>query len=226
MEVGAKVVIATAQPVMGKLYLGLMNQWFRAVLPVALRQTALNSLIGYVCQPEKPGEIRWEIDHDEFNNEYANLLSRYVGQNREFPRAAFESRLALVPVTAPPSNDPFVQKILDINHHKRIPPAIREYHSTIETIDRDFREHTTDHSRLLNYRYTVTQRFEMEYEDACLGSPLDEAAAKRFYNSTMSASPPDFVGYADSPDWFRNGLLHTLMNDESQNYQWRLVADE
>ncbi|WP_236478101.1 hypothetical protein, partial [Escherichia coli] len=59
---------------------------------------------------------------------------------------------------------------------------------------------------------------------ACMGASVDSAAARLFYNTTMSSTPPNFAGYLDSPDWFRNGLLHALMNDEEQSYQWKLVA--
>ena len=120
--------------------------------------------------------------------------------------------------------DPFVRKMMDIDHGQRVPMAIRDYHSALDTIDKEFREYTGNSKRFRIFRQTVVDRFELSYENACMGAILDNAAARYFYNTTMGATPPNFSGFVDSPDWFRNGLLHALMNDEEQTYQWKLVA--
>jgi hypothetical protein len=217
-----KVVIDAGQPVMSTLFSELANSWFRAV-PEVRRTTALNSLIGFVCRPDMPTGSRWEINYEDFNKEYADLVRSHAVETREFPQAAF-NRLLETPPSIPSAPDPFIRKITDIEHHRRVPAAIRDYHSAIETIDQEFREYTGNHARLRRFSQMVTERFELTYENACMGAATDNGAARQFYNTTMNTTPPNFAGYLDSPDWFRNGLLHALMNDEEQSYQWKLVA--
>lgn len=219
-QVVAKVVIDAQQPVMSTLVSELADRWFRAV-DKSHRLTALKGLVGFICRPDMRAGTSWEVGYEEFNKEYADLVRRYTGETREFPRAAFARQSAVIhPVSA--VTDPFIRKIHHIGHHRRVSTAIRDYYSVIETIDQEFREYTGSYGRLLAFRSTVTERFELGYENACMVS-IDDAAARQFYNTTMSSAPPSFAGYVDSPDWFRNGLLHTLMNDDGQLYQWKLV---
>ena len=149
-------------------------------------------------------------------------IKRHTAEKREFPQAAFE-RIAEAVLSIPASPDPFILKIHDIGHHRHVPAAIRDYQSTIETIDQDFREYTGSHGRLRNFHRMVAERFEMAYETACMAT-VDDNSAKKFYNTTISSPAPAFPGYLDSPDWFRNGLLHALMNDGDKAYQWKLVT--
>lgn len=222
LEVIKKVVIDAGQPMMSTLFLELANRWFRPV-PEAKRATALNSLIGFVCRPDMPRGSRWEISYEYFYKEYADLVRSHGFETREFPRAAYDQALE-TPPSALAVTDPFVRKIMEIDHARKVHMAIRDYYSAIETIDKEFREYTGNHTRLRSFRQMVTDRFELSYESACMGASVDSAAARLFYNTTMSSTPPNFAGYLDSPDWFRNGLLHALMNDEEQSYQWKLVA--
>jgi hypothetical protein len=221
-EVVKKVIIDAGQPVMSALFSELANTWFRAVSEVK-QATALNSLIGFVCRPDMPTGSRWEITYQDFNKEYRDLVHAHGVETREFPHAAF-NRLQEMSLPIPTEPDPFIRKIFDIEHHRRVPTAIRDYQSVIDTIDQEFREYTGNHARLRNFRRMVIERFELTYETACTGVATDNAAARAFYNNTMVAPPPSFAGYNDSPDWFRNGLLHVLMNDDDQSYQWKLVA--
>ena len=221
-EVVKKVVIDAGQPVMSTLFTELANSCFRAV-PDARRPTALNSLIGFVCRPDMPAGSRWEISYEDFNKEYADLVRSHGVETREFPQAAF-NRLLDISHSIPHAPDLFIRKIIEIEHHRRVSAAIRDYESVIETIDQEFREYTGNHIRLRSFRKMVTERFEQTYENACGGSAIDNGASRQFYNITMTTPPPNFAGYIDSPDWFRNGLLHVLMNDDKQSYQWKLVA--
>lgn len=221
-EVVNKVVIDAAQPMMNALFSELASTWFRPV-PDEKRATALHSLIGFVCRPDMQPGASWEIAYESFNKEYSDLVHTHGVMTREFPRAAYERQLETetqIPVVA----DPFIKKLMDIDHQGRIPVAIRDYQSVIETIDEEFRNYTTNNTRLKVFRVMVSERFDLTYETACKGATTDIAAAQCFYNETMSSVPPSFAGYLDSPDWFRNGLLHTLMNDEKKLYQWKLVA--
>lgn len=217
-----KVVIDVGQPVMSTLFAELADHWFRAV-PKVKRATPLNALIGFVCRAGMPAGCQWEISQEEFDKEYVDLVHLHGAEKREFPRAVYERLLEASPAI-PPVAEPFIRKIIEIEHNRRLPAAIRDYQSVIETIDQEFREYTGNHARLRTFRQMVTERFDMAYENACAGTSTDSAAARQFYNYTMSSAPPNFSGYLDSPDWFRNGLLHVLMNDEEQSYQWKLVA--
>lgn len=221
-EVINKVVIDAAQPGVSELFNELAGHWFRPV-PEDRRAAALNSLIGFVCRADMPAGSQWEITYENFDQEYQDLVRTHGVERREFPRASYE-RLLDAPPEESVATDPFVRKILDIDHGRRVSTAIRDYHSALETIDREFREYTGNRARLRIFRQAVVDRFELSYDNACMGASVDNSAARYFYNTTMGAMPPDFSGYVDSPDWFRNGLLHALMNDEEQSYQWKLVA--
>lgn len=186
-------------------------------------QRYMNALLGFVCRSNKAIGERWEISYDEFKAEIQTLTAMYCTESREFPRAELD-RAREIPMFEE-RGDLFVQKIRQIGGSNRwVVDAIRDFEGTVNTIGQEFREYTGAHTRLKSFWGDVEKIFDHDFEKACLSLPLDEVASKRFYLATITATPPDFPGYADSPHGFRNGLLHVMMDDEDGERAWRLES--
>lgn len=188
-------------------------------------QRYINALLGFVCRPNKAttGE-RWEISYDGFKAEVETLTTTYCAESREFPRTEIDR--AIETPMSEERDDLFVQKIRQIGCSNRlVVGAIRDFEGTVSTIAQEFREYTGARMRMESFRGDVERIFDLDFEKACLSPPLDEAASRRFYLTTISTSPPSFPGYADSPHSFRNGLLHVMMDDEESERAWRLRSE-
>ena len=46
--------------------------------------------------------------------------------------------------------------------------------------------------------------------------------SKNFYDDITTEEPRDFEGFERPPEAFRNGLLHTQMDDDEKKLKWRL----
>jgi hypothetical protein len=182
----------------------------------------IDALIGLVCRPVLAGDTRWTISFDEFKVHLQYLTSIYCSASRQFPRAEFE-RLRHADF-AEMREDMFVRKIVDVGGNgKVITTAIREYEATTATIAAEFRRHTSAAMQLSEFEVEVIGVFEARHLRACLEPAHDENSSMRFYLNMIASTPPSFSGYTDSPHGFRNGVLHMTMNDQRQEYIWKVT---
>ena len=182
----------------------------------------IDALIGFVCKPEMAGDMRWTISFDEFKVHLQYLTSIHCSASLQFPRAEFE-RLRHTNFSEA-REDIFVRKIVDVGGSgKVITTAIREYEGTTATIAAEFRRHTSAALQYSEFEEEVIGVFEAGHLRACLEPAHDEHSSMRFYLNMIASTPPSFPGYTDSPHGFRNGVLHLTMNDQHQEYHWKVT---
>lgn len=182
----------------------------------------IDALIGFVCKPRTDGDKHWSISFDEFKVHYQYLTSIYCRESRQFPRAEFE-RLRRIDFSEK-REDMFVRKIVDVGGSgKVITTAIREYEGATATIAAEFRRHTSAAMQLNEFEGEVIDVFEAGHLRACMEPVHDQHSSMRFYLSMIASTPPAFPGYTDSPHGFRNGVLHLAMNDQGQEYTWKVT---
>lgn len=214
----SKFVIETSSPTKSDLYRYLEKVKAKGILPKN-KSLFVNALIGFVSRMGRHSETRWEISYDDFDKELQDLFGRLSVESREFPSTYYDS---FDSKKFPEQSDLFIKKIQDIDHGKYLSEAIKDYHSALLTTGNVLEDHVIFNSSLIKYRALVNRNFEMLYENACLEGDHTISAAKKFYNKTCTSTPPVFVGFDDSPHWYRNGILHMKMNDPAEDHEWRL----
>lgn len=218
-DVLRKSCIEATAPSPSDLYVKLLNVHAKGVLSKN-KQMFVDNLIGYVAGLGREKTQRWEITGKEFDLYLQKLKGVLCRESRAFPSAHYDE---FDPSTLPFSpHDLFVQKIHEIDHHRHVADAIHHYEAAIQTISNLFGDHTIYVKDLFAFKKSVAKTFDLEYETACLKYDPTIKQSKIFYNTTMLSHPPIFRGFEDSPPWFRNGVLHLRMNDQSDQYQWML----
>ncbi|MED5598221.1 hypothetical protein [Janthinobacterium sp. P210006] len=214
----SKIAIEASSQSKSELYRHLEKVKSKGILPKN-KSMFVNALIGFISRMGRDKGVRWEISYDDFDKELQDLYSRLSVESQAFPATYYDS---FKPEDHTKKDDLFIKKIRDIDHSKHLPQAIKEFYSSLLTTGYVLEKHVIFNSSLNKYRDLVTKNFEMLYENACLKGDHSPAATKIFYNTTCTNSPPAFIGFDDSPHWFRNGILHISMNDPAGDYEWKL----
>jgi hypothetical protein len=219
-EIVSKIVIESSQLSNSELYEKILCERSIGVLQKN-KHSFINALFGFVCRLGKSTDTSWSITYEEFDQECQNLMRTYCSESREFPTAHFddfdEQRIDV------DREDLFMIKIRDIDNSEFIPQAIRAYESTVNTIAAEFSNYSVRTKHLASYRSSVEDILRLRYKTAPRTVPGCIPSSQIFYAEMLTCEPPGFTGYDDRHSWFRNGLLHICMNDESKNYQWRLT---
>ncbi len=180
----------------------------------------LNALIGFVCLGDKKAGERWEITYEAFEAEFGSLNARYNNETRIFPRKHFCSQESLD--SSMTCDYLFVRKIKDINYDEVVCDAIHDHEATISTIHQEFSEYAVDPLSVKEYASDIEKRFKADYRKACRGCLDEMAASQNLYDETVATPASPLPGFGDTPDGFRNGLLHQRMDDPDANLQWKV----
>ena len=218
-----KVWIEARSKTLPVLYEGLKQDRIKGI-PSGQKGAYLDSLLGFVCRPDMTKGESWEITYEMFDRKLQELNSIHSVESRIFPSRHFHAKRESRHVDA--SEDLFVQKIRDIDYPDVIPTAIHHYQAAILTIDTEFQERRIEPEKFESYSSQVVQRFNGSYRKASRNCRDVIRDSQDFYDETLVDQAPDFPGFHDSPDWFRNGLLHAKMDNGDAQYKWKLTEDE
>ena len=218
-ELIGKVLIEAGADGLSDLYGRLKQDRARSVLS-GKRDDFMNALIGFVCRPGMAEGDRWEISCESFNEKIQELTATYSRETREFPRKQYLEHEAKSGDAV--RDDLFVEKIREIEYASAVARAIHHYEAAIRTMSEEFAAYRVDPSRFRVYSDEVEGRFETSYRRACRECRSVIGDSQAFYDRTVSAPGPAFPGFGDSPDWFRNGLLHIRMNESGREFRWKL----
>lgn len=187
------------------------------------RSRFLNSLIGYVTHADAPEDREWEITYDEFDAEISELNRIYKKDSYAFPRKYFDEG------RASPSEDldqhlgyRFVEKIREIDHHDIVYDAIRDYLGAVQSLNEDFKHHYVSRERTEEYVVDLISLFKTKHRIECRRAAPTNLDAQNFYDAFMTEESRDFSGFERPHRGFKNGLLHTQIDDESKALQWKL----
>jgi hypothetical protein len=215
-----KIVIEASQLSSSALYEKILFERSIGVLQKN-KHAFINALFGFVCRLGKSTDTSWSITYEEFDQECQNLIRTYSRESREFPTAHFDDfDEQAIDVNR---EDLFMIKIRDIDHCEFLPQAIRAYEATVTTIATEFSKYSVQAKHLVSFKTNVENILKLRYKSASRTSPGCIASSQAFYADMVTCEPPAFQGYDDRFMWFRNGLLHMCMNDESKTHQWKLT---
>ena len=220
-QVIEKFVIEACSPTLPELHTVIKQQYIKGVLD-GKKDDFLDALIGFITQAPATREQRWEITYDRFDKKVGDLIALYNRETRVFPRKHFD--IAKLPdghQVDVHRDHAFVQKIQDIEYHSIIPDAIRDYLGAVQTINEEFKNYEVPPSRTENYARELVGIFEVRYRVASRKCTDIIADSQNFFDIVTVEEPREFEGFDRPPMAFRNGLLHTQLNDDVK-LQWRL----
>lgn len=180
----------------------------------------LNSLIGFVCRADKTAGEHWEITYEMFEAKLGDLYATYNNATIRFPRKHFAPRELEEYGAA--CDDLFVKKIRDIEYPEVICKAIHEYEATMATLDEEFKMYAVDPTVVESYCSEVVDRFGADYNIALRKCTDEVEDSKNLFDKTIGSPASSLPGFGDTPDGFRNGLLHQRMNIPEADLKWRL----
>jgi len=189
------------------------------------RDDFLAALIGFVIRPDK-AEGSWSITREEFEAKFQELSAMYAVGTKIFPRMQIRTTKLKSddPAVAQHKDHRFVDKILEIEHGAVVSEAVRDYLSAVNTIQKEFSEYAVASERTENYTNSLREVFEKQHRIACAKAINAIRDSQIFYDEFTSRVSHDFEGFDSTPINFRNGLLHTQIDDETLNLQWKVEA--
>lgn len=220
-QIVKRFVIEACAPTLPELHTVIKQQYIKGILD-GKKDDFLNTLIGFITQAPATREQRWEITYDRFDKKVGDLIVLYSRETRVFPRKHFDgAKLPDGRQVDAHRDHAFVQKIQDIEHHTIIPKAIRDYLGAVQTINEEFKNYEVPPSRTENYASELVGIFEALYRVASRKCTDIIADSQNFFDKVTADEPREFEGFGRPPTAFRNGLLHTQLNDNVK-LQWRL----
>lgn len=219
IAVVGKVWIEAKTKELPNLYEELKQERVRGILS-GKKVDYLNSLIGFVCLADKKAGDHWEVTYEKFEEKLGDLNATYNNETRRFPRTYFVPLKSVNDGAA--GDDLFVKKIRDIEYPEVICKAIHDYEATMSTLDEEFKMYTVNPTVVESYCEEVVNRFEANYRMASRNCTDEVENSKDLFDETIGSPASTLPGFGDTPDGFRNGLLHLRMNLPEANLKWRL----
>lgn len=221
-QVIERFVIEACSPTLPELHTLIKQQYIKGILD-GKKDDFLDSLIGFIIQAPATREQRWEITYDHFDKKVGDLNNLYCRETRVFLRKHFDSaKLSDILQVDAHRDHAFVLKIQDIEHLPAIPKAVRDYLGAVQTINEEFKNYEVPPSRTKNYADELVQIFEARYRIASRKCMDIIADSQDFFENITVEEPREFEGFDRPPMAFRNGLLHTQLDDDDKDLQWRL----
>jgi hypothetical protein len=221
-EILNRFYIEAASPRLPDLYNKIKGLYLKGILE-GKQDNFLNSLFGFITKPGLEREQHWEISYSDFCAKVAELTEQYRKGTRTFPRVNIHNEDVQ---NIKSSERLFVQKIHDIEYSEVILDAIKDYLEAIKTIQEEFRTYSVPLTRTVDYTNDVIRIFTQNHRCHSRNCSNVVKDSKNFYDKITTAIPLHFGDFEATPLWFRNGLLHTVLDDESKNLKWRLEPNE
>jgi len=222
LQVLERFVIEACSPNLPELHAFIKQSNIKGILE-GKKDDFLNALIGFVTKAGAPRGQNWEITYEEFDRKVGELNTLYCRETRIFPKKYFDGTKRANSQEIDEHRDHvFVKKIQNIEHHTAIPKAISDYLGTVQTINEEFRNYDVTPSRTTTYANELVEIFESRHRTACRKCVNVVVDSQNFFDEITVEEPRNFEGFDKPPMAFRNGLLHTQLDDVDKNLHWRL----
>lgn len=187
----------------------------------------INSLMGYLLSPKVRIGESWEITYQDFTSKVESLVNQFRSGTIIFPKKYTTLKVGDDEINHHNEHS-FVKKIEDIDYHEVISKAISEYVRTNHTISLELGKYAINKEYYISYGQELIDTYDPAYARASRNT--DKANwinhSQNFYDSITGSEAPPFIHFNDAPKFFRNGLLHSMANDEDKNIVWKLKVDE
>lgn len=179
----------------------------------------INSLFGYIINPKTINNNQWSISYSDFTKEVEQTTAYFVETTTEFPRKIQLENILKEDYI----NNPFVEKIKEIQYEEVIPEAISDYVQARQLIISEFRRFPAINNALEKYEETVLRNFKVKHRLASRNCSSDISHnSKNFFDEMMLYSHGTFYIYSSVPPYFDGGLLHILTDEDTNNITWLL----
>jgi hypothetical protein len=222
IQVIEKFAIEACSPELPELHSTIKQQYIKGILD-GKKDDFLAALIGFITQSQATKVQSWEITYDDFDKKVGDLTTLYCRETREFPRKYFNS------IKLPDSRQVeehhsyiFVRKIQDIEHYIVIAEAVRDYLGAVRTIHEELRNYEVPPSRTDSYIAELAEIFIKRHRIASRRCTDMITDSQNFFDEITTEEPREFEGFKRPPIGFRNGLLHTQLDDINKKLQWKL----
>lgn len=225
-DVISKFYIEACSPELPELHTIIKQRYIKGILD-GKKDDFLNALIGFTTQPQSGRGQSWEISYEAFEKKVGDLTTLYHRETRVFPRKHLDNTKIADPKQLEEHlNHTFVQKIKDIDYFEVIPEAVNDYVAAVKTVQGEFKNYEVPVSRTESYIDRLVQLYNTRYRSACRNSLDIIKGSQNLYDNITSEEPREFEGFERPPDTFRNGLIHSQMDDDEKKLKWRLKKNE
>lgn len=183
----------------------------------------INSLLGYILSPEVR-DNEWSITYDMFKAKVDSLTNQYRSGTIIFPSQKSDENIDEDQF----SEHLFIKKIEDINHHDVKSEAISDYIQANMAISKELQHHAISKESYNAYEEELKRIHVSAYQEASLGTDARRQIkdSKIFYYRMTGMPAPSFIHFNDTPLYFKNGILHSIADDEEQNIIWKLKVED
>lgn len=178
----------------------------------------IHTLFGYILSPEIINN-KWEISYNGFREECIILTSILTETTKVFPEKVRLNNIKYEEYL----ENPFVEKIREINYDEVLIEAITDFAETRELVLKQFRFSPTISNSLKNYGKDIKKRHGAKYRQASRKVVLENQieASKDFYDEITSLDSGIFHNYNTVPQDFYTGVIH-MIADEEDEFVWLL----
>jgi len=182
----------------------------------------MRTMFGYILSPEII-DNKWEIRYESFTREVQNITIELVESTKIFP-----DKIKLDSIKYDEYlNNPFVEKIKDINYDEVLNEAITDFAETRELILSEFRLSPTISKSLKTYGEDIKKKHSAKYRQAsrsCL-SEKRITNSQNFYDEITGMDSGTFHVFNSIPQDFYTGVIHMLA-DEDDEFVWLLKKND
>ncbi len=219
-DVLSKFTITTEFPNSEEFYENLKEIHGKGVL-AENRGKYIDSLMGFIMSPKMADQTGWEISYDEFTAQVSAYTDLYRTKTIVFP-----SHTKPNVDSTQYSTHLFVQKIDAIELSDEIPYAITDYVRTQEIILQELKNHAVPESSYEAYEENLLEIHNQEYRKArrqCNDDVI--GSSQSFYDTMMNKDVQQFHFFNNTPLYFRNGVIHSIADDDTKDLKWKLLDE-
>lgn len=172
--------------------------------------------MGYIISPPVTCS-GWEIKYQSFQKKTKSLIEEFNSKTVMFPstnrtqKISNEEEIKYIEYN-------FVKKIDKINYCEVKSEAISDFIYARKTINEELCNHEIPSQYYNNYQEEIYDTYKSKYRTASLETKEQNfiKRSKIFYNDIIGGEAPNFRNFNDTPKKFKNGFLHMMADDDSQ----------
>jgi hypothetical protein len=186
-------------------------------IPRNNQQTYLDGLVGFVYA--QATQQTWSVKYQDFLAKCESLTALLCKKEFTFPIfSGYEASKLDVDTH---KDRPFVQKIVEIEHHEVISDAIGNWLELHNSLIKDLDESVVYKEKTNTYQSQLVKNYKRAYSSAQLEATDAIKSSKLLYNNIIREHPLN-MGDIIPPIEYKNGLIHDAMDDEERNLKWRV----